>query len=254
MAKLFNPTPRELRCMYAGVEFIFPPMKSVIIKTVRKPGEVLNPDDIAQACVDNLAAVGLQLINEEDPASQEEMIEAGMEALEGFIRGNLLTFNEANLSNANQGLPKLRVPKDVTELQRLFVKHFGASAGDKETTIIGEEVLGKIRTKAKEEHDVVIEKARIAFQAGDFEGLMAALGISKEEAAAKLGLAPKLANPASGDADGGPELPEEEAQASPEAMETTLIEPKHSHGHSPGKPPRAARKPGGPGLRSPAAR
>jgi len=235
--RLHNPTPVNLETMYAGVPFFFPATKTVILKTVRKPNEVLNPEEIAAACFSNLAPRGLVMVNDDDPQSPEEMREQGYSALESFIRENHRTFNELQITLANEGRPKPRVPKDLRDLNKLLhavllkgrESEPDADPGEaSETEIISESTYARLKNKSAVEVKGLLERIKTAMSAGKIDEVVAMLESVEEEPKA---VATGPAQPVTGGAKDDEDAPEPDS----EAMETSIVDAPHRKGHEPSR-------------------
>lgn len=215
MSVLYNPTPLPMTGMYAGLSFQFPPGKKVVIKTHRKRGEIISGEEIAQKLHDDLRQLGLQLLNEEDPQSKEQMDEAGFKALRIFIRAQIKHHNDLNLDLAAEGKATKRVTEDLKKLQKIL-KEIGDD--DDEEGFIGKAELRTVASRGAQNAQALNEQVKQMLLSGDNDGALALIQ-------------GKGTNPTT---------PGEAAEDSQKANdETEFLDVKPSPGHGPGRMPKS---------------
>lgn len=250
MAKLFNPTSVLLITQYAGVSFAFPPGKVVTIKSVRMGRQMLNPDEIAHKCHGDLANRGLVLVNEDDPATVDEMRQEGMEMLEAFIRLQNRNFNEEQAQRASEGRIKLLVPSDLKDLNKILREKILAGKKDaqtNETELISDETIRSIQAGSVEALTKTLARVATAIQAGNIKKAQAILGGATDDEVGSVAAdedaetdttptwsdSGETVNDAVGAvlAETTDETPEDS-----EAMETGIVTPVPNPGNAPGRP------------------
>ena len=275
MSTMWNPTPLVLKGRYAGIQYIFPPGQKIVIKTIKRRSGTSWSEEIARKLYDDLGSKGLILINEEDPLPMDQYKRISLKALASWIREQIHSFNDFNQNQASENL-KIQLPSETLKYhQSLLVKLEGH-----EEKIVSKTELDAIAARGEMNAYASLYKIRAAMDAGDWDGVRAALPQKMlEDAAGKMKKDPQAPGGITDRRMGVPEKgpapveatttkPAEEqgpapVEAAPSAQvtapdtkkpapdyDTQIVTPERPQGHGAGRIPTRARTVGGPGQRS----
>lgn len=191
MARLFNPTPRDLMGMYAGMPYTIPKGKYVTIKSRRALEGVLHDDEIAAHLMSQLHQIGLCLVNEEEPQSEEEMTLDGLRRFRRFAHQQISDFNGVNMKLAAEGHTVMLVPNNLRILKKQMEdveRRIGREADDDGSKdFVSSEQLDIIGSREKANFARTREIALQALRSGNPEGALAALSQNPEDAVTAAG-------------------------------------------------------------------
>ena len=274
MATMWNPTPEPMRGRYAGLLYLFPAGKKVVIKTVKRRGETNYSEDIAKKLYEKLSVKGLILIDEDNPLPMDRYYKISIKALCSWIREQIHTFNEFNQKQAAENLAIKLPGETLRHHQAMLTKLEG-----QEEKIISKKELEEISSREEMNAYAALYKIRAALETNDMDAVRAALptsmlqqlaGSVKGDPAAPGGVTDRRLNvpvkpvkpveaselpPPPDEAPAPVEAAPEEEVAAPDKkpepdFEREIVTPEKPSGHGAGRIPTRARVVGGPGQRS----
>jgi len=186
MARLYNPTPRDLTGQYAGMPYTIPKGKYVTIKGRREHYGVLHPEEIAAQLMVQLKPIGLCLVDEENEISEEQMKLDGLRRFRSFVHRNIYDFNQLNMKLASEGHSVNLVPnhlrilkKQLEDVERIIGKEGQDETGE---DFVSQDSLEMIGSREKANFARAREVALQALRSGNPEGALAALSGNPEDA------------------------------------------------------------------------
>lgn len=198
-----NVGPKKMSLVYGGFSVPLEPGETKRLKPFRHPttGDIYDPDHMASTFRQRYPDCGLQVFDDEqiDSITDEQLEELTKEDQEKLIerlQGFIDQFNENNMVQAQEGLPTMRPPKSLREVERMLK---GLRKGDMGGAFVSDERLDEARTKAPEAQKNMIDQLRVMAQGGDLEAIKRILDMSPKEGATPLdpgGVSGELVTPA----------------------------------------------------------
>jgi len=194
---LLNTARVPLQTHYGGVCYRFEPGERKLITNHKvmdrrsgKTDEIHMAEDITTQVYGDLGALGLVMIDDEHPLSDEQYEAMGKEARVAFISGLIADFNALNSEIATGGGKKiLAVPKHYRALQKerlQLMKELGTDQSDDD--FLSEKELKEIQERSNIPRSEAVSSMLKAIQSGDQGAIAeAARAIADNDAASPAG-------------------------------------------------------------------